>query len=151
MVRCPSEREYMDWLRSLYTQVKCSPAVNYIRPAITSPPNTSNPLVIIDIGSCSIRAGLLGISRMYQIILYIDLSMITAMIWYFTLCAASYPQLFFPTTTTTEVSGKRIFGKSCYAPENRSHGLHNPIKASQKNIDSVSISAICSGSMPCVW
>lgn len=62
MIRCPNEAEYRDWLRSLYTQIKCSPALGYIRPTLTSPPH-QNKVVVIDLGSTSVRAGILGNMR----------------------------------------------------------------------------------------
>ena len=65
MVRCPSEQEQRDWLQSLYTQIRCSPAVNYIRPSLTSAAHSSK-VVVIDLGSCSVRAGVLGVTRMYM-------------------------------------------------------------------------------------
>ena len=63
MIRCPNEMEYRDWLRSLYTQINCSPAINYIRP--TLPPNAAHPskVLIVDLGSTSVRAGILGNMR----------------------------------------------------------------------------------------
>ena len=66
MIRCPNESEYRDWLRSLYTQIKCSPAINYISPTLT-PSAAQSKVVIVDLGSTSVRAGILGNMRQFSV------------------------------------------------------------------------------------
>lgn len=72
MVRCASDSDYRDWLRSLYTQIKCSPAINYVRPSLADKPHPSN-VVVVDLGSCSIRAGVLSNTGICYTMLYIQL------------------------------------------------------------------------------
>lgn len=64
MVRCPTEVDAMNWKRSFFTQIRCSPTSSYIRPTLTSTPSTHVPkVIIIDLGSTSVRAGILGSTR----------------------------------------------------------------------------------------
>lgn len=51
--------------------------------------------------------------------------------------AASYPQLFFSSVSSTNENGQTVFGEEAYAPQNRANGLHRPI-ASSKDVDTVS-------------
>ena len=62
MVRCPSEPDLLNWKQCLSTQIKCSPQTNYIRPCLSSP-RAPDAVVVIDLGSTSVRAGILGTSR----------------------------------------------------------------------------------------
>lgn len=71
MVRCASEYDLLNWKRSFYTQIKCSHESSYIRPCLSSTPAAStSPVIVIDLGSTSVRAGVLGASRKYICTLY---------------------------------------------------------------------------------
>lgn len=63
MVRC-AEADHSNWKKSFYTQIKCSPHTNYVHPCLVCADNSLVPkVVIVDIGSTSIRAGILGNER----------------------------------------------------------------------------------------
>ena len=74
MVRVASPSDHANWRRALSTQVKCSPQSGYIRPHLHSAPAAATPpVVIIDIGSSAVRAGVLGSAREYaDSILYLS-------------------------------------------------------------------------------
>lgn len=64
MVRCPTDVDHIQWKRCFYTQIKCSPHTSYIRPSLTSTPSEHVPkVIIVDLGSTSVRAGVLGSAR----------------------------------------------------------------------------------------
>lgn len=58
MVRCPTEKEYGQWKLALESQTADN--VTYVRPALSSPPHPEKKVIIIDIGSGGIRAGIMG-------------------------------------------------------------------------------------------
>ncbi|XP_033746784.1 uncharacterized protein LOC117331917 isoform X2 [Pecten maximus] len=60
MVRCPTDKEYGQWKLALESQTVDNVGATYVRPVLKSPPNPRRKVVLIDIGSCSIRAGILG-------------------------------------------------------------------------------------------
>ena len=67
--------------------------------------------------------------------LLLSLSLLPTSIYSF-IVVACYPQIFIPCVTTVDEGGKRVFGKECYAPENRVNGLQYPI-ATNKKVDKV--------------
>ncbi|XP_067931643.1 uncharacterized protein [Watersipora subatra] len=105
MVRCFSEHDFMQWRACFSTQIKCSPHTNYIQPRLVSTPSAATPkVIIVDLGSTNIRAGLLG-------------------------SEPSYPQLFFPCVSSSTGQGELVIGHEAYEPENRVHGMHRPISS----------------------
>jgi len=51
---------------------------------------------------------------------------------------ASYPQLFFPSVTSTSNEGQLVVGREAYLPENRVNGIHKPIGACKDKTETVS-------------
>lgn len=71
MVRCHSDVDYDNWRKSFETQIKCSPESIYIRPTLMPTISSLVPrIVIIDLGSTSVRAGIVGITRKYGTLFY---------------------------------------------------------------------------------
>jgi len=51
---------------------------------------------------------------------------------------ASYPQLFFPSVTSTSNEGQLVVGREAYLPENRVNGIHKPIGTCKDKTETVS-------------
>ncbi|KAK3578753.1 hypothetical protein CHS0354_035654 [Potamilus streckersoni] len=60
MVRAPSDREHGQWILAMESQTADNVKATYVRPALSTPPHTNKRVLILDIGSCGIRAGILG-------------------------------------------------------------------------------------------
>ena len=68
MVRCATDDSFLNWKKSFYTQITCSPHTNHVRPYLRSDPSSDTPkVIVIDLGSTNIRAGLLGGARKYGV------------------------------------------------------------------------------------
>ncbi|XP_069142440.1 uncharacterized protein [Argopecten irradians] len=95
MVRCPTDKEYGQWKLALESQTVDNVRATYVRPVLKSPPNPKRKVVLIDIGSCSIRAGILGEQ-------------------------ACLPELFFPSTVARRKDSSEIhIGIQAYHPDVR--------------------------------
>ncbi|XP_060062979.1 uncharacterized protein LOC132543488 [Ylistrum balloti] len=95
MVRCPTDKEYGQWKLALESQTVDNVRATYVRPVLKSPPNPRRKVVLIDIGSCSIRAGILGQE-------------------------ASLPELFFPSIVARNKDSSDIrIGIQAYHPDVR--------------------------------
>nr|KAG5704606.1 hypothetical protein BaRGS_031870 [Batillaria attramentaria] len=123
MVRAPTDKEHGQWKVALESQTADNTRATYIRPVLQSPPHPSKKVVVIDMGSSAIRAGILGEQ-------------------------VSLPQVFFPSVVAVDkTTGKKVIGMEAYFPDvrHRSHILH-PIRPSNKvdqfNIDVDMMSAI---------
>ncbi|XP_064607128.1 uncharacterized protein LOC135471735 isoform X1 [Liolophura sinensis] len=116
MVRCPTPNDFENWRVSLESQTTDNVKAVHVRPVLNSQPHPSKKVVIIDIGSASVRAGILGKE-------------------------ASLPQVFFPTVVAKKTSsGECVVGFDAYRPDIRNQStLHYPIRPSVKvdkfNID----------------
>ncbi|KAL4226512.1 hypothetical protein ACF0H5_014497 [Mactra antiquata] len=60
MVRVPTDIEYGQWKIALESQTADNVKATYVRPAPASIPHPKKKVIIIDIGSSAIRAGILG-------------------------------------------------------------------------------------------
>ncbi|KAL5013271.1 hypothetical protein ScPMuIL_007541, partial [Solemya velum] len=109
MVRVPTEKEYGQWKLALESQTADNVKATYIRPVLKSKPHRSKRVVIIDIGSSAIRAGVLGDQ-------------------------ATLPQLFFPSVTAINKASKQlVLGSDCYKPEIRQNfTLSYPVRPTNK-------------------
>ncbi|XP_021342763.1 uncharacterized protein LOC110443095 isoform X2 [Mizuhopecten yessoensis] len=95
MVRCPTDTEYGQWKLALESQTVDNVGATYVRPVLKSPPNPRRKVVLIDIGSCSIRAGILGQE-------------------------ATVPEVFFPSMVArNKDSGEIHIGTKAYHPDIR--------------------------------
>lgn len=116
MVRVPTDHEYGLWKVALESQTADNVKATYVRPAPASIPHPKKKVVVIDIGSCSIRAGILG-ER------------------------ATLPQVFFPClVAVNKQTGEIIVGSDAWKPEvRRCSSVVQPIQPTNKvdkfNID----------------
>ncbi|XP_022299878.2 uncharacterized protein LOC111108355 isoform X1 [Crassostrea virginica] len=60
MVRCPSDKEYGQWKLALESQTADNVKATYVRPLLSCLPHSQKKVILIDIGSSAIRAGILG-------------------------------------------------------------------------------------------
>lgn len=123
MVRAPTDKEYGQWKVALESQTADNTKATYVQPVLRSPPHPSKRVVVIDMGSGGIRAGILGEKE-------------------------SLPQVFFPSVVAVDKeTGKLVVGKDAYRPDVRKNAtLLHPIRPSNKvdqfNIDVVMMTAI---------
>ncbi|XP_071081658.1 uncharacterized protein [Haliotis cracherodii] len=129
MVRCPTEREHGQWKLALESQTADNTKANYIRPALRANPHPQKNVVIIDLGSTSVRAGILGDQ-------------------------ATMPALFFPSVVAVhKTTDALVVGSDAYKPSVRHESvLSHPISPSNKvdkdhcilpfNIDSKQMPAV---------
>lgn len=98
MMRCQDDGELSEWQHCLESQTRCSMQALYLRPVLTAVPGAALKIVIIDIGGCSVRAGIVGIQP-------------------------SLPQLFFPAVAVKNPqTGSYLYGCDAYSPSNRRLG-----------------------------
>lgn len=60
MVRCPTDKEYGQWKLALESQTADNVKATYVRPVLSCPAHQQRKVILIDIGSSAIRAGILG-------------------------------------------------------------------------------------------
>ncbi|XP_052283896.1 uncharacterized protein LOC127880612 isoform X2 [Dreissena polymorpha] len=108
MVRVPTDHEYGQWKIALESQTADNVKATYVRPSPASIPNPKK-VIIIDIGTSGIRAGVLGERP-------------------------TLPQVFFPSVVAIDKStGKIIVGPHALKPEVRqSSNVINPIQPTNK-------------------
>ncbi|XP_022244923.1 uncharacterized protein LOC106462082 isoform X2 [Limulus polyphemus] len=109
VVRCQDEEETEDWFRSLQTQCRENFNMTYIQP-VRYPLKSHKDVIIVDLGSCSIRAGVL-------------------------MDHPTLPQVFFPTICATDkyYSENQVFGIEALKPNIRcSSNLSFPVSQSAK-------------------
>ncbi|GAB1608300.1 uncharacterized protein LOC115213538 isoform X2 [Argonauta hians] len=95
MVRCPSAKEYDQWLTALQSQTVDNIKANYIQPLLDAPKCIQKNILIIEMGSMSLRAGILKENP-------------------------TLPQIFFPNVVAVNYSEKKHFvGFEAYKPCNR--------------------------------
>ncbi|KAL3852181.1 hypothetical protein ACJMK2_015855 [Sinanodonta woodiana] len=95
MVRAPSDREHGQWILAMESQTADNVKATYVRPALSTPPHINKRVLILDIGSCGIRAGILGESP-------------------------CLPTLFFPSIVAEDKqSGELFIGIDSFKPEVR--------------------------------
>ncbi|XP_067683181.1 uncharacterized protein [Haliotis asinina] len=109
MVRCPTEREHGQWKLALESQTADNTKANYIRPALRANPHPQKKVVIIDLGSTSVRAGILGDK-------------------------ATLPTLFFPSVVAVhKTTDDLVVGSDAYKPNVRLQSvISHPISPSNK-------------------
>ncbi|XP_029638426.1 uncharacterized protein LOC115213538 isoform X3 [Octopus sinensis] len=95
MVRCPSSKEYDQWLAALQSQTVDNLKANYIQPLVDAPKSSYKNILIVEMGSMSVRAGILKEN-------------------------VTLPQIFFPSVVAVNYSEKKHFvGFEAYKPKNR--------------------------------
>ncbi|XP_052824809.1 uncharacterized protein LOC106882864 isoform X3 [Octopus bimaculoides] len=95
MVRCPSANEYDQWLAALQSQTVDNLKANYIQPLVDAPKSSYKNVLIVEMGSMSVRAGILKEN-------------------------VTLPQIFFPSVVAVNHSEKKHFvGFEAYKPKNR--------------------------------
>lgn len=109
MVRAPTDKEYGQWKVALESQTADNTRATYIRPVMQSPPHPTKRVVVIDMGSSAIRAGILGEE-------------------------VSLPQVFFPSVVAVDkTTGKKVVGVEAYHPDIRHNStILHPIRPSNK-------------------
>ncbi|XP_071453407.1 uncharacterized protein [Hetaerina americana] len=110
VVKCPNEIESNAWLTALQTQVVENYESMYVEPlALIRGPSCTKDTLIIDLGSCSLRAGVLTTQP-------------------------SLPQIFFPSVMAVhKESSERWFGFDAVSPDVRSESkMFFPIRPSAK-------------------
>ncbi|CAH1784937.1 unnamed protein product, partial [Owenia fusiformis] len=109
ITRCPTDKEYNEWMISLESQTIDNTHATYVKPVIKSLHHPSKKVLIIDLGSCSIRAGKLGNEP-------------------------SLPEVFFPTIIAkNKQTGELVCGADAYKPAIRSNSdIIHPIRPSHK-------------------
>ncbi|XP_053378096.1 uncharacterized protein LOC123530617 isoform X2 [Mercenaria mercenaria] len=123
MVRVPTDHEFGLWKVALESQTADNVKATYVRPSPASIPHPKKKVVIIDIGSSGIRAGILG-ER------------------------ATLPQVFFPSIVAVhKQTGEIIVGADALRPDVRkSSKVSQPIQPTNKvdkfNIDMAVMKAI---------
>ncbi|XP_060557148.1 uncharacterized protein LOC132717647 [Ruditapes philippinarum] len=123
MVRVPTDHEYGSWKVALESQTADNVKATYVRPSPASIPHPKKKVVIIDIGSCGIRAGILGERP-------------------------TLPQVFFPSIVAIHnQTGEIIVGADALKPDVRkSSKVSQPIQPTNKvdkfNIDMAVMKAI---------
>ncbi|XP_066965934.1 uncharacterized protein [Macrobrachium rosenbergii] len=123
VVRCSSKQEAERWRRALETHTVEDFASQYVQPwPIPTNPTMLRDTLIIDLGSCSVRAGVLA-------------------------SQATLPQVFFPSVVATERESRRqIWGFDALSPDVRSvSSVSFPVRPSHKiSKYSVDLSAVSS-------
>ncbi|XP_059138717.1 actin-like [Physella acuta] len=110
MVRCPTEKEYGQWKIALESQTADNTRATFVRPVLKSTKNSSKNVIVIDLGSSAIRAGILGNQ-------------------------ASLPEIFFPSVLAVDKeTGKVVaIGPEALRPDVRNHcKIVHPIRPSNK-------------------
>ncbi|XP_076448133.1 uncharacterized protein LOC143284892 isoform X2 [Babylonia areolata] len=109
MVRAPTDKEHGQWKVALQSQTADNTKATYVRPHLSSPPHPSKHVVVIDMGSGSIRAGILGEKE-------------------------SLPQVMFPSVVAVDrETGRKVVGVDAYHPDvRRTSTLLHPIRPSNR-------------------
>lgn len=116
-VRVPREPEglFEKWRKALLSHSSSSILDAYVQPVAKKVPHSSEKVVILDLGSCSIRGGLLTKEP-------------------------SLPQSFFPAIGVLKNDGSVVVGLDALKPENRHNGvLHQPIPNTDPAIEKYKI------------
>ncbi|KAF2365593.1 Pleckstrin domain [Trinorchestia longiramus] len=126
VMRCSSKSEAERWRKALETHLVEDFASQYVQPhPMTTNPTLLRDTLIIDIGSCSIRAGVLA-------------------------SQATLPQVFFPTVLATDRESRRQYwGPEALSPEVRSSSsISFPIRPSHRiskyTVDLTAVSSLLS-------
>jgi hypothetical protein len=130
VVRCANKQEKERWRLALNTHTTENFNSTYVNPwPISKDPAFLKNTIIIDLGSCSTRAGILCTQGMICAIFHN--SFITIICYFST---ATLPQVFFPTIMAVDkLSKKKTFGADAMKPEVRStSSIHFPVKPSAK-------------------
>ncbi|GFO44483.1 histone-lysine N-methyltransferase SETMAR [Plakobranchus ocellatus] len=110
MVRCPTEKEHGQWVVALESQTADNTKATYVRPALAAARHPSKKVVVIDLGSSAIRAGVLGDQ-------------------------ASLPELFLPSVLAVDSQSGKVLavGQDALAPSMRQKcNIVYPIRPSNK-------------------
>lgn len=111
VVRCPSEQEAKAWKDSIHSQMVGDVSSNWIipLPGVEADASESKRIVVIELGSCSVRAGTLESSP-------------------------TLPAIFFPNIVATNLTSKcKVYGFEALKPDVRSTSvLSCPVKPSNK-------------------
>ncbi|KAK6993657.1 actin [Biomphalaria glabrata] len=110
MVRCPTEKEYGQWKLALESQTADNTKATYVKPVLKSSKNPDKSVVIVDLGSSAIRAGILGTQ-------------------------ASLPDVFFPSILAVDRETGQVLavGNDALKPDIRSKcKIIHPIRPSNK-------------------
>ncbi|GMT24314.1 hypothetical protein PFISCL1PPCAC_15611, partial [Pristionchus fissidentatus] len=103
------------WRHALLSHAASSSIDAYVRPIPSALPHMSERVVIIELGSCSIRGGVLT-------------------------CEPSLPSSFFPSIASVLPNGDIVVGSDAYLPQNRLNGrLLAPYSASDPSFETYSI------------
>ncbi|XP_074646886.1 uncharacterized protein LOC141902860 [Tubulanus polymorphus] len=95
VVRCASEKDQEQWMTALNSQTVDNAKMRFVRPVLNPKSHGRKKIVIIDIGSASIRAGVLGDQP-------------------------SLPTLFFPTVAAiSKKSNSIVYGFDAFKPNSR--------------------------------
>lgn len=108
VVKCSNKEDAEEWKKALLSQCTDDVSLTYIHP-VQFPLKNHRDVIIIDLGSCSIRAGIL-------------------------MDQPTLPQVFFPTVCSIDkISGKETFGMECLLPNIRQKStLSFPVLPSAK-------------------
>ncbi|XP_067128833.1 uncharacterized protein [Centruroides vittatus] len=108
VVKCGNREDMEEWKRALLSQCAEDVALSYVHP-VQFPLKNHRDVIIIDLGSCSTRAGIL-------------------------MDQPTLPQVFFPTVCSVDkISGKETFGMECLLPDIRQKAtLSFPVLPSAK-------------------
>ncbi|XP_062617675.1 uncharacterized protein LOC134279321 isoform X2 [Saccostrea cucullata] len=121
MVRCPTDKEYGQWKLALESQTADNVKATYVRPVLSCPQHPQKKVILIDIGSSAIRAGILGEH-------------------------ATLPTLFFPNVVAHSGDSKELaVGIEAFKPEYRkttSKTVHPTDKVDKFSIDMSTIGAV---------
>ncbi|XP_063444872.1 uncharacterized protein LOC134725177 isoform X2 [Mytilus trossulus] len=113
MVRCPTEKEYGQWKLALESQTVNN--VTYVRPVMSSPPHPEKKVMIIDIGSGGIRAGVMG-------------------------AQPCLPQMFFPSVVAKhKTTQELVIGIDAYKPEIRKNSTLIKLVEPSNKVDKFAI------------
>ncbi|XP_052061470.1 extracellular matrix-binding protein ebh-like isoform X2 [Mytilus californianus] len=113
MVRCPTEKEYGQWKLALESQTVNN--VTYVRPVMSSPPHPEKKVIIIDIGSGGIRAGIMG-------------------------AQPCLPQMFFPSVVARhKTTQELVIGIDTYKPEIRKNSTLIKLVEPSNKVDKFAI------------
>uniref|UniRef100_A0A0N5A0G8 PH domain-containing protein n=1 Tax=Parastrongyloides trichosuri TaxID=131310 RepID=A0A0N5A0G8_PARTI len=116
-VRVPREPEglFEKWRKALLSHSSSSILDSYVQPVAKKIPHSSEKIIILELGSCSIRGGILTKEP-------------------------SLPQSFFPAIGVFKSDGSVVIGSDALKPENRHDGvLHQPIPNTDPSVEKYKI------------
>jgi hypothetical protein len=131
VVRCANKQEKERWRLALNTHTTENFNSTYVNPwPISKDPAFLKTTIIIDLGSCSTRAGILCTQGKRSV----PFSKFVIKLNCFNFSTATLPQVFFPTIMAVDkLTKKKTFGADAMKPEVRStSSIHFPVKPSAK-------------------